>query len=201
MNSKYKNFGCGGILLLIIILFFGGTLIYSIYITTKSFIVYTWPQVEAEILFSKTEASVGSSNTTYRIVSEYEYEFEGRRFTHNGLAVSYGFNDNIEENGSIRHMLDEGTIVKTYVNPNDPQEAYLVAGLHHTIVFFLIFILMFGSLISFFVLPLLTKGRISMRKILWAVILIWVSGVVYLVNRPFDISIADKIKIVENMNE
>jgi hypothetical protein len=197
MNSKYKKYGCGGIFFTVILLFFSGMLIYSLFITTKSFIVYSWPQVEAEILFSKTESSSGIKNTTFRIVSEYEYEFESTRFTHNGLAVSYGFNDNIEKNGSIKHLLQEGAIVKAYVNPSDPQEAYLVAGLHHTIIFFFIFILMFGSLISFFVLPLLTNGRISMRKLLWVLIIIWASGIIYLVKRPLDISIADKIEIVE----
>jgi hypothetical protein len=199
MNSKNKKYGCGWIFLMIIVLFFSGTLIYTFYITTKSFIVYSWPQVEAKILFSKTEASVGSSNTTFKVISEYEYKFEEKQYTNNGLAVSYGFNDNIEDNGSLKYLLEEGVIVKAYVNPNDPQETYLVAGFHYTIVFFLFFVLMFGSILSIFVLPILTNGRVNMRKLLWLIIIIWLSGIIFLVNKPFDINIADKLEIVEKI--
>lgn len=197
MNSKYKNFGCGGIFLIIILLFYSGMLIYSLFITTKSLIVYNWPQVEAEILYSETETSSGSTNTTFRTVSEYKYEFNGTQFIHDGLVVGYGFNDNVEDNGSIRQLLEEGALVKAYVNPSDPQEAYLVAGLHHSIVFILIFTLMFGTLLSFFILPILTNGRINMRKLLWVLIIIWAGGIIYLLYIPFAISIADKIEIVE----
>ncbi len=201
MSSKNRKFGCGGIFLIVILLFFSGILIYSLFITSKSFLVYSWPQVEAEILFSNTESSSSSTNTTFRTISEYKYQFEGKQYSNDGLAVGYGFNDNVENNGEIRQLLEEGVLVKAYVNPGEPQEAYLVAGLHHSIVFALIFTLMFGTLISFFVVPILTNGRVNMRKLLWLLIIIWAGGVIYLLNRPFDISIANKIEVIERSEQ
>ncbi|MBL3658805.1 DUF3592 domain-containing protein [Fulvivirga sediminis] len=195
MKVKYKEFGCVGVFGIVILLIFSAMLIYTIIITTQSLMVYSWTRGEAKMLFSKIESSSGGE--TDKVICEYEYHVKGNRFTNDRLAVGYGFSSNIEDNGRIANLSKKDNIVKIYINPSDPQEANLIAGLHHSIVFMIIVNLLLGSIICFFSLLILAGDKVNIGRLTWGLVLIWACGIIYLVTNPLDISIADKIEVVE----
>ena len=108
-----------------------------------------WVQVEARLLSGGYETSSGDSDT-YEAYAEYQYEFQGRRFTADRVGISSG-GDNIgdyqqEIGNNLRAAHARGESILVYVNPESPSHAVIDRGVRWGLIGFkMIFVIVFGG--------------------------------------------------------
>lgn len=89
----------------------------------------SWEQGEARLVNASLETRRGDDATTYRAAARYTYEYRGRDYSSDRVAIS-GAGDNI---GSFQQDLarrlirarEAGRPVPVWINPADPREAVL----------------------------------------------------------------------------
>jgi hypothetical protein len=107
--------------------------------------------VEATLLTAGYETHSGDDTNTYETFEQYRYEFNGREFRSNRVAIGSG-GDNIGEfqrdtGRRLERALARRENVTAYVDPNDPSNAVLVPDLRWGLLGFKsIFMLVFGGI-------------------------------------------------------
>ena len=92
-----------------------------------------WVRVPAQLREVKVVSTPAKGTHTYRVRASYQYEFGGTRY--DGTRVGYetgsdGFNIyHTQLAGRLRGAMDRGRPVQAWVNPSDPQQAFLVREL------------------------------------------------------------------------
>ena len=91
-----------------------------------------WAQVPATLHNIDVVSSRGSDSTTYRIVGSYSYSFSGQRYQNSRISYDTG-SDNIGRDhhsivSRIQQRQQRGALT-AWVNPADPQQAFLVREL------------------------------------------------------------------------
>jgi len=94
---------------------------------------YTWKKVPCTMVYSKVTQAPYSANTPtalhYQLHVEYNYTFEGRRYTSRRLTT--GKSSGTTDPASGHHLVSQlppGTAGTCYVNPRNPSEAVMQRG-------------------------------------------------------------------------
>jgi hypothetical protein len=113
--------------------------------------VQSWAPTPATLLKAEArEDSDSDGGTTYRAVAEYRYEFGGKAYESDRVAVHAG-SDNIgsyqrDRARELMQLKNAGKPITCYVNPDDPAEAILFRDLRPGFfVFKSLFALVFGG--------------------------------------------------------
>lgn len=99
-----------------------------------------WARVPVQLSDVRVESHQGDDSTTYSIEAHYDYQYRGQHYV--GTRVGYDVgNDNISNDhhsivGDIRRQKARGTL-RAWVNPNAPQESYLLRQLRWKKILFM----------------------------------------------------------------
>lgn len=111
----------------------------------------SWPQVSARLQHAELVIDSSGSSTTYSTNARYLYQYQGKQYTGERVAIMDG-SDNIGDfQLNLGHELTEAwrkqQPVPAWVNPANPADAVLNRDMHWGMVgFLMIFVLLFGSL-------------------------------------------------------
>src|SRR5690606_17637776 len=89
----------------------------------------SWQLGEARLTSVRVAATVGDDATTYRALATYTYEYGGRQYDGDRVAIAGGadnlgdFQKNLGE--ALQSAYDSGRPVPVWINPADPREAVL----------------------------------------------------------------------------
>ncbi len=124
-----------------------------------------WQPVEATITHVEQVISRGDDSTTYGVTGQYQYEYQGRRYTSNQLNFYTG-TDNIGsyQQDFYRKLAQVSSNQKTitaYVNPDNPNEAVIDKSIRWSMLGFQsIFLFVFGGV----GLAIIIFGRYAKKK-------------------------------------
>ena len=108
---------------------------------------YFWHKTEAIIIKSELKGEYDSDgDIMYGPEIEYEYTFDGKKYTNNYVSVAIGSSNNKSHSEHILGMFGKGWKVDVYVNPKQPTKSILAPGIraqHLMLLVFLIFGLYF----------------------------------------------------------
>ena len=98
-----------------------------------------WPTAPGRILSSDFEVDSDSDGTTYRVRVSYEYEAAG--LTRQGDRIAFGYAGSSGEkfHRSVYKTLPAETRLAVRYDPNDPDRSVLSFGVNQSIIFMLIF--------------------------------------------------------------
>lgn len=124
----------------------------------QGFAMRTWQEVPARILTAELHSHRGSKGgATYSVEATYEYEFEGRTYRGDRVAV-HGGSDNIgsfqqDAAAELEGYRDRGEPFRAFVNPLHPDQAVLYRELRIGLLAFLgLFFVLFGGIGGFLIL-------------------------------------------------
>jgi hypothetical protein len=88
-----------------------------------------WVPVPAQLLEVELEEHDGDDSTTYETIATYRYQYGGREYTSNRVAIDSGA-DNIGDfqrqlYATLRYEHERGVAVDAFVDPDDPARAVL----------------------------------------------------------------------------
>lgn len=113
----------------------GGTLVGYLGVSMASqwWQARSWAEVPARILSADLNASQDDDSTTYSVVAEYTYEYDGRTYTSQRVSTSFG-SDNIgsfhqDKYNELRPYAGTDQMFRCFVNPAEPSEALLFRDL------------------------------------------------------------------------
>lgn len=91
--------------------------------------VSSWPQVncvflEKKVDIAKHASGPGGMGKSYEVFVVYTYEVNGKKYTHDRIAPSFRTSD---LRTAKRDLEEIEPIHKVFYNPDNPQEAYLLA--------------------------------------------------------------------------
>jgi hypothetical protein len=149
--SRFRKFGCLALFSLPFAAVGIGMAISNMATVVKYGEMRSWVEVPATI--NRAELKVdhdGEGGTTYEAVADYQYDFQGRRFSGNRISV-LGGSDNVgsfqhEAYRELKQHLDAKQPFHCYVNPASPADAVLYRNVRAEMVLFLtLFSCAFGS--------------------------------------------------------
>ncbi|WP_416391131.1 DUF3592 domain-containing protein [Alloalcanivorax xenomutans] len=119
----------------------------------------SWERVPAQVLDSRLNRSTSDGSTTYSVSARYQYQYQGRTYTSESVSL-YGGSDNFDDFWQrLARRLEQARLaqqpVLAWVNPDQPEKAYLERGLRSgSLVFGFafggVFALVGGGLLFFF---------------------------------------------------
>jgi len=108
-----------------------------------------WHEVPATLESVELATYDHGDSKTYEVKASYQYEFGGKSYT--GTKASQYLSDNIGEYhqdlyNRLKEKFDLGETVSAFVNPNDPEQAFLDRTLRYgSLILYLIFLIVFGG--------------------------------------------------------
>jgi hypothetical protein len=109
-----------------------------------------WQPIPAKVSQAETKVSRNEGSTTYSATARYRYEYQGRHYSSQRVAISDS-SDNMRDfqynlGKKLERAAASGDVVTVYVNPNDPSQAVINRDLRLEIVGFkMIFVVLFGG--------------------------------------------------------
>lgn len=109
-----------------------------------------WQPVPAQLLQAELKQQRNEDSITYLPTAEYQYQFNGRRYTSTRVSVSDSYDNVGNFNYDLGRRLEQAaasnTEVTAYVDPDNPQKAVLNRDLRLSVLAFkLVFMLLFGG--------------------------------------------------------
>ncbi|WP_281232621.1 DUF3592 domain-containing protein [Flavobacterium gelatinilyticum] len=202
-KDKLKAYGCLGLFFLPFVAVGIWTLYKSVCNVYNSQKTDDWKKVTA--LVDKIDIEYHSDSDggeTSEVIIQYKYAIHNVNYTGTKIAYGYG-NSNVEEHSQLFYKLEKAKKIAVFVNPDDYSEAVIIRGMNSSIVFLLVFSIIWNSLISFFLLPLLMKknSKFNIKKYFLVVIVIWIVGFTILLSNKFDIGFTEKVEVIEHKIE
>jgi len=118
----------------------------------------TWPTTPGRIVSSDLNASTDSDgDTTYRTELTYAYNVMGRELTGEKIAFGYSGSSSRNFHSEIYDALPANTQIAVRYNPADPERAVLSFGMNQSIIFLIIF----GVVWTFFTLGMMSMFWLS----------------------------------------
>ncbi|WP_421498131.1 DUF3592 domain-containing protein [Flavobacterium columnare] len=156
-----------------------------------------WIEVIAEV--ENVTPAYNNKGKLSEVKIRYVYIVKNKKYKNNKIAFGYRSNG-VEDHETLFNKLKIAKKIRIYINPYNYSDSILVRGLNDSIIKMLIFSIMWNSLLSLFLIPLFTKENSVNRhkKNLKIVFIIWSIGFYLIFTKPICISIAEKIKIIEN---
>lgn len=115
----------------------------GIWMLATAYMSTSWPVVEGQVVESKVVTRIGQAGSTTQRHLEYSvevvYQYEVDQNTHqasryslgDGNTVVGGYNDKSEARAWLKNSpFQQGHAVTVYVNPNDPNDTVLSAGIN-----------------------------------------------------------------------
>ncbi|OAZ04103.1 DUF3592 domain-containing protein [Flavobacterium succinicans] len=195
IKEKITVWGCGIGLIAPFLLVGLWTLLFSCYSIFKSEQSKDWLQIPADIV--KTDLKTHRSHdlkTTSQVLIQYEYEINSKKYTGDRLAFGYK-GSNIEDHDDLFFILGNATRIIVYVNPNDNNESVIITGLNDSILFILIFSIMWNFTMIGIVLSVYQEK--SKNYIGVSLLFVWFGGVLLLASGITHIDIESKINVIE----
>ncbi|GJL94657.1 MAG: hypothetical protein DHS20C05_10620 [Hyphococcus sp.] len=117
-----------------------------------------WPTVPGEIVASDFDTSTDSDgDTTYRTTVAYTYNVMGRDITGKKIAFGYSGSSGYRFHRDIYKALSTGSQLAVRYDPDKPERAVLSFGVNQSIIFLIIF----GSIWTFFTLGMIAIFWVS----------------------------------------
>ncbi|MFB9076509.1 DUF3592 domain-containing protein [Flavobacterium procerum] len=199
-KDKLKAYGCLGLFFLPFVAVGIWTLYKSISNIYDSQKTDDWKKVTAIVEKATIEYDTDSEGTeTAKVIIQYKYTIHNVNYTGDKIAYGYG-NNNVEEHSVLFSNVEHAKKIAVFVNPDDYSEAVIIKGMNNSIVFLLVFSMLWNSLISFFLLPLLLKKntKINVKTYFLVVAIIWILGFTFLISEKFSIPFGEKLEVIEN---
>jgi ATP-dependent Zn protease len=195
IKEKVTIWGCGIALIAPFVLVGLWTLLFSSYSIFKSEQSKDWLQVPASIVKADLKTHKRSNfKMTSKVLIQYEYEINSKKYTGDRLAFGYK-GSNIEDHDDLFSTLDNANRIIVYVNPNDNNESVIITGLNDSIIFVLIFSIMWNLTMIGVVLSVYQE-RIK-NYIGVSLLFVWFGGVLLLMSGITHIDIESKINVLE----
>ena len=115
----------------------------GVWLLSSAYMSTTWPTVEGQVIESKVVGRIGQAGNAlqrhieYSIEVTYQYEvnhvsYEAKRYSlGSGDTVTGGFNEKSEARAWLKNSaFSNNPAVTVYVNPNDPNDTVLSAGIN-----------------------------------------------------------------------
>jgi len=120
-----KNFLIGIIFIVVGVAIFG----LGINLYKKAKASETWPTVDGVVFSSEVSSYKDSKkNTRYSANVNYSYMIENKEYTSNDISMSEVTSSNVSSAEKICKQYPEGTKVKVFYNPENPDESLLIPG-------------------------------------------------------------------------
>lgn len=197
MKTEIKSSGCA-ILFLIPFVFVGiFTLYKSLSNIQDSINTYDWLATTALINNVDIESDYDDGSESHEIDINYEYSIDDHVYKSNKIAFGYGMS-NVEKHVKIYDLLKRAKKITVYVNPENYNEAVISRGINSSSIFLLIFSIMWNSLLSLFIVPLISlQSSQPSTKRFFIVIGIWIIGFTSFLSGFVQDSLEMKIDVLE----
>ncbi|WP_095928072.1 DUF3592 domain-containing protein [Flavobacterium sp. ACN2] len=204
IKTFLQGWGCGILFLGPFVIVGLGTLFFSFYTIIKGVQAENWIQVPANIEKVDMNSYSRKGSTSYEVAIKYSYVIGAQKYWGNRIGFGYGLS-NVEDHDTLFLVLKESKRIMVYVDPDDNKESIVIPGVNDSIMFTLIFSILWNSLLLFLIfLPLIAKSRnrniensFILKYRIHALIIIWVIGLLILLNDYFHINIENKINVIE----
>ena len=111
----------------------------------------SWISVEGRILSTDLQVSRGDDGDTYKVVGNYEYEFNGQTYQGSRIGL-YSGSDNIgrfhqNKHQELKKLIQSKQPLTVYVNPGDSSKAIIYRDVRPALIAFkLVFAIIFASI-------------------------------------------------------
>ncbi len=115
-----------------------------------------WPTTPGLVTSSRFEVDSDSDGTTYKVKLTYAYNVNGRDYEGERIAFGYAGSSSEKFHRDIHRAIRQGVQVAVRYDPNNPSRAVLSHGVNQSIIF----VLMFGLVWTLF-----TGGMFAMAAL------------------------------------
>ncbi|CAH0334663.1 hypothetical protein FVB9288_00258 [Flavobacterium sp. CECT 9288] len=157
-----------------------------------------WTQTAAnveQVYIDSTKTSKGTE--LYELIVKYSYVFNSKKYLGWNLAFGYSMN-NFEDHQDLFRKLRESKKIMVYVNPNDKNESVIIPNINGSIVFVLIFSILWNATMMGSLLTLLYENIKKYIQVL--LILIWLGGIYLLLSGATNIDMESSVVVLEKVN-
>ena len=157
-----------------------------------------WTQTAAnveQVYINSTKDSKGTES--YEVIIKYSYILNSKKYSGGNLAFGYGMN-NFEDHQDLFRKLRESKKIMVYVNPNDKNESVIIPSINGSIVFVLIFSILWNATMIGSLLTLLYENIRKYIQVL--LILIWLGGIYLLLSGVTNIDMVSSVVVLEKGN-
>ncbi|MCF6141684.1 DUF3592 domain-containing protein [Flavobacterium sp. K77] len=157
-----------------------------------------WTQTAAnveQVYIDSTKTSKGTE--LYELIVKYSYVFNSKKYLGGNLAFGYSMN-NFEDHQDLFRKLRESKTIMVYVNPNDKNESVIIPNINGSIVFVLIFSILWNATMMGSLLTLLYENIKKYIQVL--LILIWLGGIYLLLSGATNIDMESSVVVLEKGN-
>jgi hypothetical protein len=154
-----------------------------------------WNQIPANIERVDIKSSKDSKGTkSYEVIAKYSYIIGSKK--HFGDRIAFGYSmSNFEDYSGLFYKLKESKKIMIYVNPNNESESVIIPGMNGSIMFVLLFSVLWNCTLVGSVLTLCYKRFINYNRVF--LLCIWGGGIYLLLSGITDIDIVSKVKVLE----
>ena len=112
--------------------------------------IVRWTPVSANVILSGVETVRGSKGNSYKPVVVYNYRYQGSPYQASGvMPITISASDSWAH--SISNMYQPGQVTTAYVNPDHPNNAFLIRKVSLIPLVFVLFPVLFGLLYSWII--------------------------------------------------
>lgn len=157
--------------------------------------------VDADLGVNKHESEDGSVSYEYHPNVQYDYEWNGLRYQGDRIAFGYNGSHNRAKEIEVLDKLRKGKTVRIWVNQGKPEQSTIVAGIlkstHQENTPFFVLGLLFSSISLFGCMSIFHKQAWLFKRIFIGMIVFMTMTILYIVIEGENISLLDKIELVE----
>lgn len=88
-----------------------------------------WVEVPATVVSTEMESKKRDNKPYYRVIAEYEYEYQGQKYSGARVNVSESFDSDLKKqetrHDELAECVESGKLFRCYVNPGSPEESIL----------------------------------------------------------------------------
>jgi hypothetical protein len=174
------------------------TLFFSLKNIIKIQEAKNWTQTAANVEQVYIDSTKNSKGTElYELIVKYSYILNSKKYLGGNLAFGYSMN-NFEDHQDLFRKLRESKKIMVYVNPNDNNESVIIPSINSSIVFVLIFSILWNATLLGSLLILLYENIKKYIQVL--LILIWLGGIYLLLSGATNIDVESSVVVLEKVN-
>jgi hypothetical protein len=174
------------------------TLFFSLKNIIKIQEAKNWTQTAANVEQVDIDLTKNSKGTElYELIVKYSYILNSKKYLGGNLAFGYSMN-NFEDHQDLFRKLRESKKIMVYVNPNDNNESVIIPSINSSIVFVLIFSILWNATLLGSLLILLYENIKKYIQVL--LILIWLGGIYLLLSGATNIDVESSVVVLEKVN-
>ncbi|MBC5863711.1 DUF3592 domain-containing protein [Flavobacterium turcicum] len=157
-----------------------------------------WTQTAANVEQVSIDSRKNSKGSeSHELIIKYTYIINSKKYSGGNLAFGYSMN-NFEDHQDLFRKLQESKKIMVYVNPNDKNESVIIPNINGSIVFVLIFSILWNATMIGSLLTLLYENIKKYIQVL--LILIWLGGIYLLLSGATNIDMESSVVVLEKVN-